>query len=155
MSRVSWQRVRGHDALVQAFDRVVRRGRLAHAYLFTGLPGVGKRLFAEELAKALLCEQPPGPRLEACDRCPACALVDAGTHPDLYVATRPEESLELPIEVVRELCRSFALKSARGRGKVAILDDADDLNVAAANCFLKTLEEPPPRSVLLVIGTSA
>lgn len=152
---MSWQRVRGHDALVQAFARVVQRGRLAHAYLFTGPPGVGKRLFADELAKALLCEAPPQARLEACDQCPACVQVEAGTHPDHVVARRPEESLEVPIEVVRELCRSFALKSARGRGKVAILDDADDLNDAAANCFLKTLEEPPPRSVLLLIGTSA
>jgi DNA polymerase-3 subunit delta' len=152
---VSWQRIRGHDALAQAFDRVVRRGRLAHAYLFTGPPGVGKRLFADELAKALLCEDPPNGRLEACDRCAACALVVAGTHPDLFVAGRPEDSLEVPIEVVRELCRSFGLKSSRGRGKVAILDDADDLNDAAANSFLKTLEEPPPRSVLLLIGTSA
>src|SRR5439155_27285427 len=88
-SRVSWQRVRGHDALVQAFDRVVRRGRLAHAYLFTGPPGVGKRLFADELAKALLCEDPREGRLEACDRCPACLQFSAGTHPDLFVAGRP------------------------------------------------------------------
>ncbi|MCI0462185.1 MAG: DNA polymerase III subunit delta' [Gemmataceae bacterium] len=152
---MSWQRVRGHEALVQAFTRVVQRGRLAHAYLFTGPPGVGKRLFADELAKALLCEGSPEGRLEACDQCHSCAQVAADTHPDFVVASRPEESLEVPIEVVRELCRSFALKSARGRGKVAILDDADDLNDAAANCFLKTLEEPPPRSVLLLIGTSA
>src|SRR5262249_2850158 len=60
-----------------------------------------------------------------------------------------------PIEVMRELCGNFSLKSARGRGKVALLDDADDLNDAAANCFLKTLEEPPPRSVLILIGTTA
>jgi DNA polymerase-3 subunit delta' len=151
---MSWQRVRGHESLVQAFDHVVRRGRLAHAYLFTGPAGVGKRLFAQELAKALLCEAPPGPSLEACDHCPACAQVEAGTHPDFFAAGRPEDSLEVPIEVVRELCRSFALKSARGRGKVAILDDADDLNAESANCFLKTLEEPPPRAVLILIGTS-
>jgi DNA polymerase III subunit delta' len=152
---VSWQRVRGREAQAEAFDRVVRRGRLGHAYLFTGPSGVGKRLFAEELAKALLCEAPNRPRLEACDRCPACVQVAAGTHPDYFVASRPEESLELPIEVVRDLCHSLGLKPARGRGKVAIVDDADDLNDAAANCFLKTLEEPPPRSVLLLIGTSA
>jgi DNA polymerase-3 subunit delta' len=152
---VSWQRVRGHDSLVESFDGIVRRGRLAHAYLFAGPPGVGKRLFADELAKALLCEGQTGPRLEACDHCSACAQVKAGTHPDFFVAVRPEETLDLPIEVVRTLCQSFALKSARGRGKIAILDDADDLNDAAANCFLKTLEEPPPRSVLLLIGTSA
>jgi len=152
---VSWQRIRGHDGLVRAFDQVVRRGRLAHAYLFTGPPGVGKRLFAGELAKALLCEGPPGLRLEACDHCPACAQVEAGTHPDFFAAGRPDDSLEVPIATVRELTRGFGLKSARGRGKVAILDDADDLNDEAANCFLKTLEEPPPRSVFLLIGTSA
>src|SRR5262249_39664149 len=151
---VSWQRVRGHDAQIEAFQRAVQRHRLAHAYLFVGPPGVGKRLFALELAKALLCET-PAPRLEACDRCPPCVLVEAGTHPDFFPGDRPEGSHELPIEVMRELCGNFSLKSARGRGKVALLDDADDLNDAAANCFLKTLEEPPPRSVLILIGTTA
>jgi DNA polymerase-3 subunit delta' len=78
----------------------------------------------------------------------------ASTHPDFIAAGRPEESLELPIDAVREVCRLLALKPARGRYKVAILDDADDLNDAAANCFLKTLEEPPPSSILILIGTS-
>jgi DNA polymerase III subunit delta' len=151
---VSWQRVRGHEVQIRAFERVMQRGRLAHAYLFTGPPGIGKRLFAEELAKALLCEAPAVERLEACDRCVACTQFAAGTHPDYFVAGRPEESLELPIAVMREFCRNLALKPARGRGKVAILDDADDLNEEAANCFLKTLEEPPPRSVLFLVGTS-
>jgi DNA polymerase-3 subunit delta' len=151
---VSWKRVRGHEAQVRAFEHAVRRNRLAHAYLFTGPAGVGKRLFAHELAKALLCEQASPERLEACDRCPSCLQVEACTHPDFFTASRPEEKLELPIEVMRELCRSFALKSMRGRGKVAVLDDADDLNEEAANCFLKTLEEPPPRSVLILVGSS-
>ena len=79
----------------------------------------------------------------------------AGTHPDLIVAGRPEGKNEVPIDVVRELCRSLALKSSRGRGKVAILDDADDLNPYSANSFLKTLEEPPAGSVLILIGTSS
>jgi DNA polymerase-3 subunit delta' len=151
---MSWERIKGHASLVAAFDRVVRRGRLAHAYLFTGPAGVGKRLFAGELAKALLCESPAHDGLQACDRCPSCLQVAAETHPDFFVAGRPEDSLEVPIGVIRDLCQQFALKSARGRGKVAILDDADDLNDHAANCFLKTLEEPPPRSVLILIGTS-
>src|SRR5262249_41270305 len=151
---VSWERIKGHASLVTAFDRVVRRGRLAHAYLFTGPPGVGKRLFAGELAKALLCERPGGETFQACDTCTACTLVEAGTHPDFYAVARPEDSHELPIEVMRELCRGFGLKSSRGRGKVAVLDDADDLNEASANCFLKTLEEPPPRSVFVLVGSS-
>jgi DNA polymerase-3 subunit delta' len=152
---MSWPRVRGHDEVVAAFRRAVARDRLAHAYLFTGPPGVGKRLFARELAKALLCESPPQGRFEACDVCASCKLVDAGTHPDCFTVARPEEKHELPIEVVRQLCANLAMKPARGGRKIAVLDDADDLNEEAANCFLKTLEEPPPGSLLILIGTSA
>jgi DNA polymerase-3 subunit delta' len=151
---VGWQRVRGHEALVEGFRRALGRGRLAHAYLFTGPAGVGKYLFAVELARALLCESTEERGLlEACDRCPACVQVEAGTHPDFYAAARPAEALEFPIDLMRQLCQSFALKSARGHGKVVVIDDADDLNEESANCFLKTLEEPPPRSVLILIGS--
>jgi len=152
---MSWERVRGHEVHVEEFARAVRRGRLAHAYLFTGPAGVGKRLFAVELAKALLCEAPPADgSLRACDRCAACVQVEAGTHPDFAYARRPDDAHEFPIELMREVCKSFALKSARGRGRVVILDDVDDLNEESSNCFLKTLEEPPPRSVLILIGSS-
>jgi DNA polymerase-3 subunit delta' len=132
----------------------MRRGRLAHAYLFTGPPGVGKKLFATELAKTLLCEASAQP-LDACDVCPGCLQVEAGTHPDFFAVRRPEDAHEFPIGVMRELCERFSLKPARGRGKVIVIDDADDLNDESANCFLKTLEEPPPRSVLILVGTSA
>jgi DNA polymerase-3 subunit delta' len=152
---VSWRRVRGHDDLVQAFQNAWRRGRMAHAYLFAGPEGVGKKLFAVELARALLCEQRPRDQLAACERCTACVQVEAGTHPDLFLAGRPEDVQDLPIDTVRELSHNLALKPARGRGKVAILDDADDLNDASANAFLKTLEEPPPHSTLILIGRSA
>jgi DNA polymerase III subunit delta' len=152
---VSWKRVRGHEAQAEAFDRAVRRGRLAHAYLFVGPPGVGKRLFAVELAKSLLCEsRRDDGRLEGCDHCPACTQVEAGTHPDFFTASRPPETAEFPISLMRELCQHFSLKAARGRGKVVVIDDADDLNAESANCFLKTLEEPPPGSVLILIGSS-
>ncbi len=129
---------------------------MAHAYLFSGPTGVGKRLFAQELAKALLCEAPDKPAnvLEACGQCAACALVDANTHPDLFTVRRPEDKNVFPLETMLELCANFSMKSARGHGKVGILDDADDLNQESANCFLKTLEEPPPRSVFILIGTS-
>jgi DNA polymerase-3 subunit delta' len=80
--------------------------------------------------------------------------VDAGTHPDLFTAGRPEDKNEVPSEVTKELCRNFSLKSARGHGKIGILDDADELNEESANCFLKTLEEPPPSSLFILIGTS-
>lgn len=151
---MSWKNVRGHVTQVQMLERAWRRNRLAHAYLFAGPEGVGKKLFARELAKTLLCEGRKPDVFDACDGCPACAQVEAGTHPDYFTAGRPEEKHELPIDVMRELCEKFSLKAARGKGKVVLLDDADDLNEEAANCFLKTLEEPPSGSVLILIGTS-
>jgi len=143
--------------LVRAFTHVIRRGRLAHAYLFTGPPGIGKRLFAIELAKVLLCEDPDADKkeiLEGCDRCPACVQIEAGTHPDFVYAERPEEKNEFPVELMREVREWFTLKSARGKGKVVVLNDAEDFNEESANCFLKTLEEPPPGSVVILITSN-
>jgi DNA polymerase-3 subunit delta' len=81
--------------------------------------------------------------------------VDANTHPDFFTVVRPEDKNEFPTEVMKEFCASFSLKPARGAGKIAIVEDADTLNEESANCFLKTLEEPPPGSVLILVATSA
>jgi DNA polymerase-3 subunit delta' len=151
---VSWKQIKGRDDVIARFSRAAARGRLAHAYLVVGPDGVGKSYFAWELAKALLCDSPPN-KLEACDHCVACRLVDAGTHPDLFAVGRPEDKQEFPIAVVRELCANLAMKPARGRRKIAIVEDADDFSDESANCFLKTLEEPPPGSVLILLATSA
>jgi DNA polymerase-3 subunit delta' len=158
-----WQRIRGHEFRAESFGEVVGRGRMGHAYLFAGPAGVGKKLFAFELAKTLLCERLPASSpakgnasdFAACDQCSSCLLVDAGTHPDLLFACRPEEKVEFPISVMRELLVQLALKPARGGRKIAIIDDADDFNEEAANCLLKTLEEPPPKSLLILIATDA
>lgn len=152
---MTWNRILGHDKIVEAFQHAHERGRFAHAYLFCGPEGVGKSLLARELGRAILCEKrAPTDPLTACGTCPACVQVEADTHPDFTLAVRPEESLEFPIELMREVCRGFLLKSVRGHGKVVVIDDADDLNVESANCFLKTLEEPPARSVLILIGST-
>ena len=132
----------------------LREGRFPHALFFVGPAGIGKHAFARKLAQAFLCETRPEAALDPCLACPGCLQVEAGHHPDFFEAGKPEEKHELPISVIRELCDLFALKPARGSHKVAILDDADDLNDEAANAFLKTLEEPPPGAVLILIGTS-
>jgi DNA polymerase-3 subunit delta' len=151
---MAWERIRGHDAARDQLLAALHRGRLAHAYLFVGPPGVGKRLFATELAKALLCDRPPAP-LTACDACPSCAQVAAETHPDFFTVRTPADKHELPVDAVREFCGKLGLKPARGPRKVGVVEDADDFNEESANTFLKTLEEPPPGSVLILLATSA
>jgi DNA polymerase-3 subunit delta' len=151
---VSWHSIRGHDRVVAELRRSLEQGRFSHALLFVGPAGIGKKTFARKLAQALLCEARPAEQLDPCEVCPGCLQVAAETHPDFVEVARPEDKHELPIAVIRDLCMHFALKPARGMHKVAILDDADDLNDEAANAFLKTLEEPPPGAVLILIGTS-
>jgi DNA polymerase-3 subunit delta' len=151
---VSWATVYGHDEQKRAFARIVKRGRLAHAYLFVGPSGIGKFRFARELAKALLCEGRSESTFDACDSCTACTHFAAGSHPDSMSVARPDDGLDIPIETIRDLSRELSLKPARGHRKIAIIDDADDLSDTSANCFLKTLEEPPPGSLLILIGTS-
>jgi len=150
---MSWERVRGHGGVLSSFRAALERGRFGQAYLFVGPPGVGKHLFARQLAKALLCEKPPA-LLESCDRCPACAQVEAGTHPDVFTARTPDDKHELPVESIREFCSSLAIKSRMGSRKIGIVEDADDFNSESANAFLKTLEEPPPGCVLILLATS-
>jgi DNA polymerase-3 subunit delta' len=149
---MSWDRIRGHDAARETLRAAFVRGRLGHAYLFAGPEGVGKRLFARELARALLCEKPPAP-LTACGHCPSCAQVEARTHPDFHIVRMPEGKHELPVGAIRDFCEQLARKPARGGYVVGIVEDADEFNDESANAFLKTLEEPPGRAVLILIAT--
>ncbi len=147
---MSWTNVRGHDEWRKRFQHVWQRGRLAHAYLFVGPQGIGKRLFAIELAKALTCEASAA--FDACDQCPACLQVMAGTHPDVRLMSRPAEKLEFPIDLIREVTSGLGVKPARAPRRIVILDDVDQMSDDAANAFLKSLEEPPPLSLLILIG---
>lgn len=149
-----WHSVRGHDRVVDDLRKGLAQGRFPHAFLFVGPEGVGKKTFATKLAQALLCERSPETALDPCEVCPGCLQIKAGVHPDLLLIGRPEDKHELPIKVIRELCLDLGLKPMHGNRRVAVVDDADDLNDEAANAFLKTLEEPPPGSVLILIGTS-
>ena len=151
---MSWHSIRGVDPLVLELRKSLEDKRFPHAFLFTGPEGVGKRTFANKLAQALLCERVPEAKLDPCEVCPACLQVKNGAHPDLLTVGRPDDKQELPIAVIRQLCADLGLSPMRGSRRVAIVDDADDMNDEAANAFLKTLEEPPVGSVLIMVGTS-
>jgi len=158
-----WQGVLGHDDVVEQFRRRLAAGRVNGTFLFVGPPGVGKRLTAQRLAAALLCSQGGNPSLEPCGTCEDCRLSAAGNHPDLLIVEKPSDKTEIPLRLLigegdtrmREgLCHDIGMKPYRGGRRVAIIDDADELNTEGANCLLKTLEEPPPRSVMILISQS-
>jgi len=128
-------------------------GRLPHAVLLAGPQGIGKGAFAEEWARALLCETPvAGGR--ACGRCRACRLSAAGTHPDRF-RLDPVEGRAIPIDAVRALCGFLTLSGNYGGWRVALIVGAERMTIAAANALLKTLEEPGARTMLLLVSDRA
>lgn len=163
---MSWHSIRGHGAIVEQFRQALARGRLASTFLFVGPAGIGKRQFALKLAQGLLCERVPEAQLDPCEQCPACQQVAALTHPDVEIVNKPADKNSIPIDLLigdkehrgqAGLLYNISRKPYSGRRKIAIIDDADSLyigDLAAANALLKTLEEPPPRSILILVGTS-
>jgi len=157
-----WSAVLNHDSQIQRFRQTIERDRLANTYLFVGPAGIGKKRFAQQLAEVLLCENRPD-GFESCGMCTACQQVQAKTHPDLMWVSKPDDKAVIPVELFigddehrRQvgLCHDMGLKPSRGGRKIAIIDDADYFNQEGANSLLKTLEEPPPKSLLILIGTS-
>jgi DNA polymerase-3 subunit delta' len=125
-------------------------GRLPHALLIHDSPGAGGDWLANWAAALALCLKPA----EApCGRCEGCTRVAAHQHPDLILVVPIEDSKQLRIEQVRELSEELALTSHQGGYKVGILTPADTMNRFAANALLKTLEEPPPRTLLILVAT--
>src|SRR5438552_4312759 len=143
--------------VVELLQRSVQRGRLAHAYLFTGGSLQEVEAVALTLAKALNCEQPrrgeSGNALDSCDQCLSCRKINGALHPDVHWV-RPESKLRIiTIDQMRELMAEVHLKPTEAQFKVAVIVGADRLNAPAANAFLKTLEEPPARSILILLST--
>ncbi|MDR1958579.1 MAG: DNA polymerase III subunit [Planctomycetaceae bacterium] len=159
-----WQNMIGHDHVAERFRRAAQRNRLPGSYLFVGPKGVGKRMFARMLAKSLLCRNRPPEMLDACGVCPACQQVETGNHPDFITIAKPEDKSAIPVDLLigekekrgkSGLCYGMSRKAFANGYKIAVIDDADDLNQEGANALLKTLEEPPPKAIFILIGTSA
>lgn len=159
----SWSRLRGHRSQVELFEQVLAAGRLGHAYLLVGPEGIGKRRFARCLAASLLCPETDPAVLESCGRCHSCKQIAAGSHPDLLEVGLPEGKNVVPISVLvgdREsrgragLCYDLSLSPMESTRRIAILDDADHLERDGYSALLKTLEEPPSRSIMILVAGS-
>lgn len=143
---------------VQLLQRSLARGRLGHAYLFTGHQLDELETLARTLAKTLNCQQPSrsatsAPATDCCDACLVCRKIDGENHGDVHWVRPESKTRIITIEQIRELSREINLKPNEAEFKVAVVVAADRLKTEAANAFLKTLEEPPAKSVLILLTT--
>jgi len=163
---VSFDAIRYQPSAVRMLRAAVAHDRVPHAYLFVGPRGVGKGLAARELAKALFCPSATGTdaeSIEPCDACPHCQRVDRGTHPDLYWFQKEPDRNDFRMSLVSRgkdspeivVIESVALMPMEAMRTVTVLDDAERLNASAANALLKTLEEPAPHAVLILLCADA
>jgi DNA polymerase-3 subunit delta' len=156
----------GQEKAVNILLRTIQRGRLPSSYLFAGESGIGKKFTAINLAKAVNCLKmnseypPPSPLLgkggyeggDACDECFSCKKIDAGVHPD-FLLISPVAG-QIRIEEIRAIDNIVSLTPFEGREKVVIIDEADTMNPFASNAFLKTLEEPPKDSLIILVSSN-
>ena len=142
----------GQQRSLEILRSALGNGRLHHAYLFVGPEGVGKRTLAVALAKALHCEEAAK---DFCGGCAACARIQNGNHPDVRVVEILAGKKEISIQQVREVERDLNFRSFSGKRKIAIIDPATSMNLSAQNALLKTLEEPPQESLLILIAANA
>lgn len=159
---MAWDLI-GHEWAVDQLRGSIVQDTLAHAYLFSGVAGLGKALLALRFAQALNCEQSPG---EPCRTCRSCKRIERGNHPDVRIAGMATQALgvkeeeaarqkELKIGTIREWQHDITLRPYESRRRVFILHDAERLTEEASNAMLKTLEEPPPFATLVLVANSA
>jgi len=137
----------GHERPVRILQRALESDTLAHAYIFSGQDGIGKRRTAVALAVAVNCTE-TGPA-NGCGACPSCRKVASGNHPDVHYLV--PDGTDIKIDQIREAQATLSLRPFEGAKKVLIVDRAEAMNDAASNAILKTLEEPPGDAVIILV----
>jgi len=137
----------GHKKQWEFLKNKFELNQLSHAYLFTGTREIGRKIFATELAKLINCnnEKPP------CQKCFSCQAIERGSFPDFKIVTNKEDKNEIEISQIREIQNFLSYKSYYGSFKIVVVDDAEKMNQEAQSCFLKTLEEPKGKTLLILI----
>jgi len=139
----------GQERPKRFLKQVMARDKIPHAYLFSGMPGVGKTTTARALAMALNCME--AQEREGCGRCPQCRRFMGGNYPDFSILE--PEGRTIKIEQIRDLNRALAFAPVAGEYRVCVIRAAETMTAEAANAFLKTLEEPPPGNVFVLSAT--
>lgn len=146
---MSFAKIRGQDSALLFLKASLKNNRMSHAYIFCGPEGSGKFLAALNFAKAIVCQDAVS--YESCDKCPSCKKMDSQSHPDLFVLRPEKEGSSVKIDDIRQLIKDIYLKPFEAKKKIYIIDEAQNMKHEAANALLKTLEEPPTDSILILI----
>jgi len=153
---VPFSGILGHRRIVALLSRALAEERLPQSLLFAGARGVGKRRTAIALAEAINCLQPVSgtelPR-DACGTCASCKRIARGVHPDVLIV-EPGEMGSIKVEQIREVIDRAGYRPFEGKRRVVVIDEADALAPFAQNALLKTLEEPPPASVFVLVSAA-
>ena len=147
--RLSFENLKGQNSAVSYLKASLKNNRISHAYIFSGPDGVGKHLAAVSFAKALNCPSPVSG--SGCDKCSSCRKIDSLSHPDIFILKPEEEGSSIKIEGVRAIIKDAYLKPFEAHKKVYIIEGAEYMKHEAANALLKTLEEPPADSIIILL----
>ena len=147
MSKCVWDEMIGQEKAAGYLRAAVESDQVGHAYLFLGPPGSGKKTAAKSLACALFCDD------AGCGACGTCFRIKRGYHPDVRVVS-PEGAASYMVGQIRQIIRDVGLAPVEADRKVFIIDAADMFNDSCANAFLKTLEEPPQDTVIILLATA-
>src|SRR5690625_4933923 len=140
----------GQDAMVRTLTNAFQHDRIAHAFILTGVRGVGKTTTARIIAKGLNCQRDDGPTIDPCGECEACRAIAAGRHVDVI---EMDAASNTGVDYIREINEAVRYRPAEVRYKVYIIDEVHMLSTGAFNALLKTLEEPPPHAVFILAAT--
>lgn len=143
---MSFDNIFGNDKIKKLLETSIKSNNLVHSYMFVGSSGIGKKLFATEFAKVILCESND----DACNSCSSCVKFNSGNHPDLAVIDT-DDGKSIKIDQVRNLQEQIAEKPIISNKKVYIINNSDLMTTEAQNCLLKTLEEPPEYAVIILV----
>lgn len=143
-----FEKIIGNEKTKKLFEKSIKLETLSHSYIFLGEEGIGKKLFAKEIAKALLCLE----ENKYCNNCKSCIEFDTNNNPDYYLIEPDGNNIK--IEQIREIQKKVLEKPIISKRKVYIINDSDKMTKEAQNCLLKTLEEPPKYVTIILIGSN-